>query len=700
MPSVPFNSQTPHFVQRVGAFCAKVLPLVFDNSLSYYEQICRFSHKLNECIDAINAQNLNIIEFTKMVSTEIERFELYIETRQGEFEEEITEEFHALQDEWATFRTQIETDIETMQAAVAAIQALVAQIQTGLADEIAARTAADSAESAARVAGDNANAAAIVTAKNDALAAVDAESNLRQTGDNNNATAINAETETRAQQYQYLLDLINGVTGGVLSYNDITTADGFVQLEKAIDGTDLFPKILVDALSIVYNGSHIAVDVSGIVDGYTTENGGNNRIHVKTSGLVDGETLNINSGGTISVTPGGFVDGYSIEYSGTTRTISVNGANICDGISIVWDGTKFSAVGVGFTSLSSDSGTTARIMPSSNSATMVRVYGGDNINSPLDFAWETHDPYARGFVTPKKCKAFVLAQSATYTAGDFSACFSLLPIDSTMGVTGTLTFAVLPELPGNTFPAFNDWQQYQTGTTGLFSTLPGLKVRTATCTAATGYLAVIVNAETNYSRGGEILYADGAVGTIYGQLFDTQSGFKLFPAVSVDGTTITQDAQGVLHSTGGGGSVAVDNETINFNAETELAVKVSGICDANTITVNNDGKLQTQGINSQCYLLNSDIVTFTVRQGSALSASTSQILPEGVTAENVVPYVDLIANSAGESQAIAAAGWSYCVYTQTYATNQLQYFVDVRGINPVNTSVSNCKLSVRFIIFH
>lgn len=34
--------------------CAKVLPLVYDDSLSYYEQLCKLTHKMNEVINNIN----------------------------------------------------------------------------------------------------------------------------------------------------------------------------------------------------------------------------------------------------------------------------------------------------------------------------------------------------------------------------------------------------------------------------------------------------------------------------------------------------------------------------------------------------------------------------------------------------------------------------------------------------------------------
>ena len=34
--------------------CAKILPLSYDDSLSYYEQLCKLTNKMNEIVDFIN----------------------------------------------------------------------------------------------------------------------------------------------------------------------------------------------------------------------------------------------------------------------------------------------------------------------------------------------------------------------------------------------------------------------------------------------------------------------------------------------------------------------------------------------------------------------------------------------------------------------------------------------------------------------
>lgn len=42
------------FMEKIKFWCFKILPLVYDDSLSYYEVLCKLREKLNELIDAVN----------------------------------------------------------------------------------------------------------------------------------------------------------------------------------------------------------------------------------------------------------------------------------------------------------------------------------------------------------------------------------------------------------------------------------------------------------------------------------------------------------------------------------------------------------------------------------------------------------------------------------------------------------------------
>lgn len=101
-PFPPYHSGIPHWTERVVSYCAKVLPIVFDNSLSYYEFLGHMQVKLNEVIKALNSQNLVFVEFTHMIELELQNFEKYMEDRQDNFEQQ-------MQDEWQAFKTEMET---------------------------------------------------------------------------------------------------------------------------------------------------------------------------------------------------------------------------------------------------------------------------------------------------------------------------------------------------------------------------------------------------------------------------------------------------------------------------------------------------------------------------------------------------------------------------------------------------------------
>lgn len=46
-------------IQKI--YCQKILPLVYDDSLSYYETICKFQSKLNEVIEAMDGLSLEVL---------------------------------------------------------------------------------------------------------------------------------------------------------------------------------------------------------------------------------------------------------------------------------------------------------------------------------------------------------------------------------------------------------------------------------------------------------------------------------------------------------------------------------------------------------------------------------------------------------------------------------------------------------------
>lgn len=57
-------------ITPVRWWCQKVLPCVFDNSLTYYEVLCKFSEKLNEVINIVNQQGEGIQGYIQQLMDE------------------------------------------------------------------------------------------------------------------------------------------------------------------------------------------------------------------------------------------------------------------------------------------------------------------------------------------------------------------------------------------------------------------------------------------------------------------------------------------------------------------------------------------------------------------------------------------------------------------------------------------------------
>lgn len=106
----------------INFWCQKVIPLVFDDSLSYYEAICKFMQKLNEVISALNNNALCIDELQDKyiilqrnfdaLEVKWEEFKTYIENEFNTFKTEITtkeENFETrINNEFNTFKTYVE----------------------------------------------------------------------------------------------------------------------------------------------------------------------------------------------------------------------------------------------------------------------------------------------------------------------------------------------------------------------------------------------------------------------------------------------------------------------------------------------------------------------------------------------------------------------------------------------------------------
>lgn len=97
----------PTIIQKTMYYCQNVLPMVFDNSLSYLEMIGVMRCKINEIIKAINNQNLNITEFEKLIALKEEEFEKVVNNQLAE-----------VQESWKAYKNEIESDISAFKTEI------------------------------------------------------------------------------------------------------------------------------------------------------------------------------------------------------------------------------------------------------------------------------------------------------------------------------------------------------------------------------------------------------------------------------------------------------------------------------------------------------------------------------------------------------------------------------------------------------
>ena len=95
-------------------WCHKILPLVYDDSLSYYETLCKFIQKLNEVSEAVNGQNENIAKFEKDMQEAFDNFEDTQEAKYKAYKEQIDA---AIAEFESTVNGNFETFTQTMTAA-------------------------------------------------------------------------------------------------------------------------------------------------------------------------------------------------------------------------------------------------------------------------------------------------------------------------------------------------------------------------------------------------------------------------------------------------------------------------------------------------------------------------------------------------------------------------------------------------------
>lgn len=284
-----------------GYWCQRVLPTVFDESLSYYEKVCKLEYEINQLIDDYNkfgeTVTTEINKFEEDVNAEIERFETDITNQFNQFKTDITSQIN----EFITnvtnivnaFKDEVNQKLADQDADIAAFKEQITQQQTDFESSINSQITTFKSEVNQ----------IIEEAKDDIGAVIDgfiSEVNKQlsefQTAINNIPTQITSgiQTEFQNQRPGMITDVTNAVKSDtVMSLN---TLKGDVTLAA---GTNV---------SLVPSGNTITVNATPGTGGVNTVNS------------IQGD-VNIVAGSNVTVTP-----------SGQNITISATGGGSTGGV--------------------------------------------------------------------------------------------------------------------------------------------------------------------------------------------------------------------------------------------------------------------------------------------------------------------------------------------------------------------------------
>lgn len=226
------------FVRRVAFYCQKVLPLVFDNSLSYYEALAHFAHKLNETIDGLNKQSMQILEFEKELALALDTFENELRQAQEDFETRIETEWSNFRADILRWQTELEGDWEVMKSELQTVEQLIQDKIIEL-DEDYTQYKADL----------TAQQTAFETAQTARQQSFETAQTTRQTNFENAQTTRQTNFENRIEQ-----EVTESVDVTFMPYNGVQTVD---QTDPAtMSSIGAFPLDTNQVVQVYYKGAN------------------------------------------------------------------------------------------------------------------------------------------------------------------------------------------------------------------------------------------------------------------------------------------------------------------------------------------------------------------------------------------------------------------------------------------------------------
>lgn len=216
------NYNSP-FVKKVWFYSQKVLPLVFDNSLSYYEALAHFAHKVNEIINTVNNQTMRMTEWEKEIALAMEVFEQELRQIQADFEERMEGKWSDFKAEMLAWKQDIDEDWTVMQSEFSALENLIQQQIENLAADYTQYKTDLTAQETAFEAAQTARQSNFETAQTNRQAAFEQAQTTRQTNYENNLTGewedfqeeipatIDSEINTKVKYFESPFGALSGL---------------------------------------------------------------------------------------------------------------------------------------------------------------------------------------------------------------------------------------------------------------------------------------------------------------------------------------------------------------------------------------------------------------------------------------------------------------------------------------------------------
>lgn len=106
-------------LEKYYFWCQKILPTVYDNSLSYYEVLCQLTKHLNDVIDYLNNEDTSLKDY---VDTQIASLKQYVDTQDTHYYNLLTSMLNdgldGVRKDFIDFQNKVNQEIATFELAV------------------------------------------------------------------------------------------------------------------------------------------------------------------------------------------------------------------------------------------------------------------------------------------------------------------------------------------------------------------------------------------------------------------------------------------------------------------------------------------------------------------------------------------------------------------------------------------------------